>query len=211
MNVNLTISTPSAMPSFSKQWLEIFDCLAIVPLVTVSDSLGVCGTSSVSKRVKTNEVSSISYSAFYTLPEGYLKYDYRYKSDTVAQLTIDGFLSFPASFSRIDIRVDDPKFIFMLYREQRLARSERGACENCGQPLSNREIKKQCWRHANCTAYDPYTESEENQASATDSLLLGTDQIGSNAPSSRKASKVVNQNNSDSLMASISRRFFNRR
>ncbi len=211
MNVTLSISSPPTMPPISRQWLEIFDLLATVPLVAVSDNLGVCGTSSTSKRVKAGGVSSLSYSGFFTLPEGFLKYDYSYKSEVVARLTINGFLSFPSSFSRIDIKIDDPNFIFLLYREQRLARFERGVCELCGTALSKKEIKNRRWRHANCTTYDPYTESEESQVSATSSLPLGTDQIGANAPSSRSASNVVNQNTSESLISSISRRFFNRR
>lgn len=193
-----------------QEWLDIFDLLSSVKIVAHE----VDDTTSYYEALRSNSLSRFSSKGIFTPSNGFLRFTYRYQRNAVAQLTLRG--SFRSSqpnviqTSRINIKIADPEFLFLLYRAQRQARSDRNACALCGEPLSKKELKKRLWHHELCKIYIPYTADEENQVRLMGSFCKGTAQIGSNTPLPNKVSNVVNQNSSESLFSRIARKFSSR-
>ena len=207
-NTPASLALTTAIP---QDWSGIVDRLSVVPLAL----LGGGGTPSLYQNLISRNLSSLAFSAYFPFPKGFLRYRYTYRSDATAQLTLKGLSESNQSGGshalRFDIKIADPKFVFPLYLAQRQARAERGACELCGKPLGWIKTRKSDWHHASCHRFCSYTVEEENAVRATGSFCDGTAQIGSNAPASNNASKVVNQKSSEPLLSVISRKFLSRR
>ena len=200
--------TKTAIP---QKWCSILDRLSSAPLIV----LGGYGTPSLYENLIKGNHDTFSSNITISLSGGCLVLRYKYRKSSPAELTLRGSVQSSQGgvhdFSRIDIAVEDPHFLFPLYVAQRQARASRGACELCGRPLSRAETRKKQWHHTSCYNFCPYSVEEESAVRETGSFCDGTSQIGANASASRNASNVENQNSAEDFFSRISRKFFNRR